>query len=247
MRITPLLTLAALACRLTAAEAPGLVWSEDFSDPASFGKNWKPYGFLAAGISEKSPLGKSVSGKDARPEWWSLSEGVLVGRNMAEEKHPPGIRRDVQGADLRVTLRFKLLKEGMLGLSFAGPNRAVERDFNVGGIHVRSSGVSAWDNDVMHPKGSPEAAELKKKGVWNRKFFYVKTDKTPVAADAWHTLTVEIRGRRLTAAVDGREAVAFDTVCGDCPKQNIGLQAGGTKKGEPSVPTWVDDVKVEHL
>lgn len=245
MRLLTLLPLA-FAVRLMSAEtAP--VWSEDFSDPAAFAKNWKPYGFLASGISEKSPLGKSVSGKDARPEWWSLSEGALVGRNMAEEKHPPGIRRDVQGADLRVTLRFKITKEGMLGLSFAGPNRAVERDFNVGGIHVRSSGVSAWDNDVMHPKDSPEAAELKKKGVWNRKFFYVKTAKTAVAPDVWHGLVVEIRGRRLTAHLDGKETVTFDTVCGDCPKQNIGLQAGGTKKGDPSVPTWVDDVKVERL
>lgn len=245
MRIVALTAL--LAAPLLAAEGPGTVWTEDFSDPAAFARDWKPYGFLASGVSEKSPLGKSVSGKDARPEWWSLSEGALVGRNMAEEKHPPGIRRDVQGADLRVTLRFKITKEGMLGLSFAGPNRAVERDFNVGGIHVRSSGVSAWDNDVMHPKDSPEAAELKKKGVWNRKFFYVKTEKTPVAADVWHSLSVEIRGRRLTAAVDGRETIAYDTVCGDAPKQNIGLQAGGTKKGEPSVPTLVDDVKVERL
>ena len=245
MRFALLTVILAFSARLSSADGP--LWSEDFSDAQALAKNWKPYGFLASGISTKTPLGRPVGGKEARPEWWSLQEGVLVGRNMAEEKHPPGLRRDVTGADLRITLRFKIPPEGMLGLSIAGPNRAVERDFNVAGIHIRSTGVSAWDNDVLHPKDSPEAAELKKKGVWNRKFFYVKTNKIAVAPDVWHELVVEIQGRRLKAKIDGQEAVAYDTVCGDVPKQNIGLQAGGLKKGEPSVPVWLDDIKVERL
>ncbi len=61
------LLLLSLASSQAADTAPS-AWSDDFSDAGAFTKHWGPYGFLASGIDAKHPLGKTVSGKDARPE-----------------------------------------------------------------------------------------------------------------------------------------------------------------------------------
>jgi len=119
---------------LHAADEPKSVppsWSDDFSDAAAFAVNWRPYGFLATGIDAKHPLGKTVRGKGARPDWWQIVDGALRGQCFPEEKHPPGLRRPVSGKDIRVSCRFKLSPEGQMGISIGGPNPVVEKDFNV--------------------------------------------------------------------------------------------------------------------
>ncbi len=95
-------------------------WSDDFSDAASFAVNWRPYGFLASGIDATHPLGKTVSGKDARPEWWQIVDGALRGQCFPEEKHPPGLRRAISGNDIRLHCRFKMAAEGQIGISIGG-------------------------------------------------------------------------------------------------------------------------------
>jgi hypothetical protein len=231
---------------LPAADKPAPAsWSDVFSDAASFTVNWRPYGFLASGIDSKNPLGKTVSGKDARPEWWQIVDGALRGQCFPEEKHPPGLRRGITGTDIRFSCRFKLAAGGQMGISVGGPNPIVEKDFNVAGLHIRPESITAWDNDVLHPKGSPEAAELKKKGIWNRRFFYAKTQRITIAPEVWQELTVELRGKELRAFIDGKLALAYTTLCGDVPKHDIGLQPGG--KGDAAVATWFDDVRVESL
>ncbi len=50
---------------------------------------------------------------------------------------------------------------------------------------------------MLHPKDSPEAAELKKKGAWNRKFYYAKTEKVVIEPYVWHDLAAEVRGKVL--------------------------------------------------
>jgi len=220
-------------------------WSDDFSDATTLARNWRPYGFLASGIDASHPLGKPVGGQDARPEWWQIVDGALRGQCFPEENHPPGLRRSITGTDIRLTCRFKLAASGQMGMSVGGPNPVVEKDFNVAGLHIRPESITAWDNDVLHPKGSPEAAELKKKGIWNRKFFYAKTQKIIIAPDVWHELTIELRGKELRAFIDGKLALTYTTLCGDVPKHNIGLQPGG--KGQSAVATWFDDIRVEPL
>ena len=195
-RLLTTLLLAPLVV-LPAADVPTSApasWSEDFSDAKTLTQNWRPYGFLASGIDAKHPLGKTVSGKDARPEWWQIVDGALRGQCFPEEKHPPGLRRSVSGTDLRVSCRFKLALDGQMGISFGGPNPIVEKDFNVAGLHIRPDRITAWDNDVLHPKDSPEAAELKTKGIWNRKFFYARTEKVSIDPDIWHELVLELEG-----------------------------------------------------
>lgn len=220
-------------------------WNDDFSDASAFAVNRRPYGFLATGIDAKHPLGTTVSGKDARPEWWQIVDGALRGQCFPEEKHPPGLRRAISGTDIRLHCRFKMAAEGQIGISIGGPNPIVERDFNVAGLHIRPDGITAWDNDVLHPKGSPEAAALKAKGIWNRKFFYAKTENLQIAPDVWHNLAVELRGKELRVTLDGKPALTYTTLCGDVPKNDIGLQPGG--KSQKPLASWFDDIRVEPL
>lgn len=220
-------------------------WSDDFSDAAAFAVNWRPYGFLATGIDATHPLGKTVSGKDARPEWWQIVDGALRGQCFPEEKHPPGLRRAIRGTDIRLHCRFKIAAEGQIGISIGGPNPIVEKDFNVAGLHIRANGITAWDNDVLHRKDSPEAAALKGKGIWNRKFFYAKTEKLPIMPGVWHSLVMELRGKELRVMLNGKPALTYTTLCGDVPKHDIGLQPGG--KSRNPIASWFDDIRIEPL
>jgi hypothetical protein len=242
-----LLPLAARPAVLHAADKAHVPasWSDDFSDTTAFDVNWRSYGFLAIGIDAKHPLGKVVNGKDARPEWWQIVDGALRGQCFPEEKHPPGLRRAISGTDIRIRCRFKMASEGQVGISIGGPNPIVERDFNVAGLHIRPDGITAWDNDVLQPKGSPEAAELKAKGIWNRKFFYARTQKLQIAPDVWHSLVLELRGKELQVMLNGNLTLTYTTLCGDVPKNDIGLQPGG--KSKKPIASWFDDICIEPL
>jgi hypothetical protein len=220
-------------------------WAEDFSDQTAFQKNWSPYGFLAEGRDEKHPHGRPVSGKDVRPEWWEIVDGALRGRNFPEEFHPAGITRKISGNNVRVSLRFKFSPRGMAGITVRGPNPIVERDFHVAVLHIRPTSITAADNTVLYPKDSPEAAALAKQGGWNRKFFYAKTEKIELAPEEWHDLSLELRGKELTAFIDGTKVLDYTTLAGNAPKTSIGLQPGGNKKDV--LDTWFDDIRVEPL
>jgi hypothetical protein len=231
---------------LSAAEPSDLSrWKDDFSDSAAFAKHWSSYGFLAAGIDAKNPLGKPVGGKDSRPEWWQIVDGALHGQNFPEEKHGSGISRNVAAQDMRLSCRFKIPAGGMAAIGIRGPNPILEKVFNVVSLHIRSDSVVAADNDVLHPKNSPEAAELKKKSAWNRRFFYAKTEKVVIAPEVWHDLAVEVRGKELTVFVDAKPVLQYTTLSGDAPKTSIGFGVGGN--GKTVLATWYDDVSFEPL
>lgn len=231
---------------LSTAEPSDLLrWKDDFSNSAASAKHWSSYGFLAAGIDAKNPLGKPVGGKDSRPEWWQIVDGALRGQNFPEEKHGSGISRDIAGQDVRLRCRFMIPPGGMAAVGIRGPNPILEKVFNVVSLHIRADSVVAADNDVLHPKDSPEAAELKKKGGWNRRFFYAKTAKTAIAPGVWHDLAVEVRGKELSVLVDGKPVLQYTTLSGDVPKTSIGFGVGGN--GKTVLATWYDDVSIEPL
>lgn len=231
--------LGAAPC-LFADSAPTAQWSEDFSKPEDFSKHWSPYGFLASGISPASPLGKSVSGKESRPDWWEIVDGTLRSRNFPEEKHQAGITRLASGTDIRLAYRVKIPKGGLSQITIRGNNPIVERNFHIAVLRIAPNGISAADNDVIHPKDSPEGIEMKAKGQWNRKFFIAKTEKREIAPDVWHDIVLELRGKEMSAFVDGEIALTYTTLCGDVAKTSIGL-AGGRNDKE-IMDTWYDDV-----
>jgi len=252
IRRTVALRAALAACLLAspfairAVDSPvAASWKDDFSDGTTLAKHWSSYGFLAAGIGAKNPLGKPVGGNDSRPEWWQIVDGALRGQNFPEEKHGSGISRDVAGQDVRLNCRFKIPAGGMAAIGIRGPNPILEKVFNVVSLHIRTDSIVAADNDVLHPKDSPEAAELKKKGGWNRKFYYAKTEKISIEPDAWHDLAVEVRGKKLCVIIDAKPVLSYTTLCGDALKTSIGFGVGGN--GKTVMATWYDDVSIESL
>jgi hypothetical protein len=220
-------------------------WKEDFSQPEAFQKKWTPYGFLATGIDAKHPLGNAVSGAKARPDWWQIVDGALLCQNFPEEKHPAGLTHPAYGSNIRLRCRIKLPKGGMGQFTIRGDNPIVERNFHVAVFRIHTDSVAAADNDVIHPKDSPEAKAMKEKGEWNRKFFVAKTEKRAIDPDAWHVLVIELRGKEMTAFVDGEKALTYTTLCGDVPKTSIGLAGGRSNAGVTQ--TWFDDVEFSPL
>jgi hypothetical protein len=220
-------------------------WSEDFSDLTAFQRNWSQYGFLAEGRDEKHLHGRPVSGKNVRPDWWQLIDGALRGRNFPDEHHPAGITRKIAGNDVRVSFRFRFSAGGMAGITVRGPNPIVKRDFHVAVLHIRPTSITAADNTVLYPADSPEAMALSEQGGWNRKFFYAKTENIQIKPEEWHEIVLELRGKELTAFVDGKKALEYTTLAGDAPKTSIGLQPGGNKRDV--LDTWFDDIRVESL
>jgi hypothetical protein len=172
-------------------------------------------------------------------------DGALRGQNFPEEKHGSGISRNVAAQDMRLSCRFKIPAGGMAAIGIRGPNPILEKVFNVVSLHIRADSVVAADNDVLHPKNSPEAAELKKKSAWNRRFFYAKTEKVVIAPEVWHDLAVEVRGKELTVFVDAKPVLQYTTLSGDAPKTSIGFGVGGN--GKTVLATWYDDVSFEPL
>lgn len=227
------------------ADVPLASWGEDFSNPDSFRKDWTPYGFLATGIDAKHPLGTTVSGAKARPEWWQIVDGALLCQNFPEEKHPAGLTHLASGTDIRLRCRVKLPKGGMAQITIRGNNPIVERNFHIAVVRVHTDSVAAAENDVVHPKDSPEAKSMKERGEWNRKFFIAKTEKRQIAPDVWHELVIELRGKEMTVFVDGEKALTYNTLCGDVAKTSLGLAGGHHRSGV--MQTWFDDVRFSPL
>ncbi|MEY2598220.1 MAG: hypothetical protein RLZZ142_479 [Verrucomicrobiota bacterium] len=228
-----------------AAAASAASWKEDFSNPEAFQKAWTPYGFLATGIDAQHPLGTTVSGAKARPDWWQLRDGALLCQNFPEEKHPAGLTHAASGTNIRLRCRVKLPAGGMGQFTIRGDNPIVEKNFHIAVFRIHTDSVAAAENDVRHPKDSPEAKAMKEKGEWNRKFFIAKTEKRTIAPDVWHELVIELRGKEMTAFVDGEKALTYTTLCGDVPKTSIGLAGGHSRSGV--MQTWFDDVEFSAL
>jgi hypothetical protein len=222
---------------LQAAPADPTRWSEDFSDEAAFMSNWSSYGWL--------PDGKVVSGPENMRRWWQIHGGELRGQTFGK-LHPSGLTRKISGTDVRLSLRFKLEEGGMAAVGFNGPNPILEANFHLAGVHIRQGSITAWDEENLHPKGSPEAEALKKQKKMNRKFIpAAKVEKIALATGAWHDLVIELRGRTITAFIDGKPVLTYQTNAGDAPKQTVQLAVGGGSR--EVVNGWYDDVSFEPL
>jgi hypothetical protein len=232
-------TLLLTSALLYAADAqPDLSrWKEDFSDEAAFRKNWASYGWLADG--------KVVSGPENMHRWWQIHDGALRGQTFGK-LHPSGLTRKISGRDVRVSLRFKLEEGGMAAVGFNGPNPILEANFHLAGVHIRPGSITAWDEENLHPKGSPEAEAMKKAKQMNRRFIgAAKVEKITLSLDAWHALAIEMRGRTITAIIDGKQVLTYLTNAGDAPKETVQFAVGGGSR--EVVNGWYDEVSFEPL
>ena len=212
-------------------------WKEDFSDEAAFKKNWSAYGWL--------PDGKVVSGPENMHHWWELVDEALRART-SPGVHPSGLTRKVEGTDVRVSCRFKLPPQGLVGVGFNGPNPILDSNFHLAGVHIRETGITAWDEANLYPKGSPEAEALKKENKMNRKFIgAAKVTTMEIKAEVWHEFAIELHGRDLKIQLDGKEVLAYTTNAGDAPKTSLQFSVHSTAK--EAVFGWFNEVKFEPL
>jgi hypothetical protein len=136
----------------------------------------------------------------------------------------------------------------MAAVGIRGPNPILEKVFNVVSLHIRTDSIVAADNEVLHPKDSPEAAELKKKGTWNRKFFYAKTQKTVIAPEVWHDLVVEVSvGEHVGRWVVLAAFEFLESLAKSLPLLVIRVQGG--RRGEDGLDPLPEDEELadEHL
>ena len=212
MKVLPLILTLAVASALTyaAEDKPDLSrWKEDFSDEAAFLKNWSSYGWL--------PDGKVVSGAENMHRWWQIQDGVLRGQTFGK-LHPSGLTRKVSAKDVRLSLRFKMEEGGMAAIGFNGPNPILEANFHLAGVHIRQGSITAWDEENLVPKGSPEAEALKKEKKMNRKFIgAAKVEKIALSLHTWHALVIEMRGKTIMVFIDGKQVLTYQTHAGDAP------------------------------
>lgn len=212
-------------------------WKEDFSDEAAFDASWGAYGWL--------PDGKTSSRKEDRKLWWELVDGALRART-SPGVHPSGLTRKVEGTDVRVSCRFKLPPQGLVGVGFNGPNPILDSNFHLAGVHIRETGITAWDEANLYPKGSPEAEALKKENKMNRKFIgAAKVTTMEIKAEVWHEFAMELHGRDLKIQLDGKEVLAYTTNAGDAPKTSLQFSVHSTAK--EAVFGWFNEVKFEPL
>jgi hypothetical protein len=159
------LLLAPMAALHAADDKPDLSrWKDDFSDSVAFAKNWSSYGFLAAGIDAKNPLGKPVGGKDSRPEWWQIVDGALRGQNFPEEKH--GFRHLARcirsGRAVKLPVQDSRRWHGRHRHSRAESD--LEKVFNVVSLHIRTDSIVAADNDVIASQGFAGGGGVEEEG-----------------------------------------------------------------------------------
>jgi formylglycine-generating enzyme required for sulfatase activity len=230
-----LLAAAALmpAVQTAADDAAALTaWTETFDTEETLDRHWSYYGYL--------PEGGVTAAREQRPRYWQVVDGQLQGNNQPN-LHGSGIGRKATGTDVRLAFRFKLPPQGLVSCALRGDNPILERNFAVMGLHIRPTGISAVDNTTLHPKDSPEAAELKAKGGWNRRFIgNAKVAPLAIAEDVWHDLVMEARGREQRVLLDGREVLTYTTLTGDTPKMSVGLGLGSDAK--EVVRGYFDDV-----
>jgi hypothetical protein len=177
--------------------------------------------------------------------WWQIQYGVLRART-SPGVHPSGLTRKIEGTDVRLSCRFKLPPQGLVGVGLNGPNPILESNFHLAGVHIRETGITAWDEENLYPKGSPEAEALKKEKKMNRKFIgAAKVTAMEIKAEVWHDFALELRGRDLKVILGGKEVLVYKTNAGDAPKTSLQFSVHSTAK--EAVFGWFDAVRFEPL
>ncbi len=226
------LLLAPFAALLAADQPSAVQFTENFSDAAAVKRDWRG-------------LDKTLTDGDPSKRFWSIDDGALRGQAFGDI-HPSGIFHKISGKDVRLSLRFKMQVGTLVAICFNGDNPVIEiKNFHLAGFHILTDKIVAWDETNLFPKGSPEAAELKKKGEPNRKFIWAKREKVTLAPDVWHDLVAEMHGKEILGFIDGKQVITYTTNAGDEPKLTVQLSIGGQKGKD--LAGWFDDVKVETL
>lgn len=181
-------------------------------------------GFAAVALltaAEVSPLqrGKLVyeddfAGRTLTEGWkvakgkWQATGGSVQGVELAEDKHAAVIRRDLAMHDAVVETRLRLEPGAkMAAISINGKGGHICR------VTIRPDMVIV-QKDKMNANATEPAAVLARMPM--------KFDSTK-----WYKVTMEMRGKKLTARINDGEPIGGEHASIDVDKTNIGLPVSG--------------------
>lgn len=142
---------------------------------------------VATSFDQETPLvrKKPIHGWSAAIGQWQVKDGVLHGDEVKEDNHPSSCTWKLDATDLVITAQFKVGTATHVAFGCRDnipPNHHLARTYiSKDAIWVvRQSGISKTSK-------SEKLAEL----------------KTPIDPNAWHSITIEIKGDQYRANVDG--------------------------------------------
>ena len=181
-------------------------------------------GFAAEGNRGKVLVSDDFSGPELQKPWkalkgaWKISDGVLTGSEIAEDKHAAVIRRPLKFTNAAFEIPFQLNGAKTFHLSI-----------NDKGGHLCR--VSIDPKGFVLRRDKPNAKSEVKAVVLARHAMAIESGK-------WYTLQVEISGTKFTARVgDGHVASAEHPDLGG-EKLDIGLPVSGQSAAFKYVHAW---------
>lgn len=148
-----------------------------------------------------------AAGWVGKPGNWEIANGAAKAAERAEDKHAAVRRHPLAYHDAIFEFSFRLDGARMLGLSLNNKNGHVCR------LTVTPKGL-LLQTDKPNAKSDLKPERL-------------ATLDTPIEAGKWHTVVVEVRGKRMTAQLDGKQTLGGESARVDVDKTDFGFPVGG--------------------
>jgi hypothetical protein len=152
---------------------------------------------------------------------WEIVDSGLRGAELPSDMH---------GAVMRLALPFTAA--------------VIQYEFKLGGARTTTLSINAVKGHLCRVVINADGFHVQKdksKTVDGDKPAVLDRCKVAIAPGAWHTLSVELRGKEMLAALDGKH-IAFGAHDGiDAPKANIGLTVAGESVSFRNLTIWEAD------
>jgi len=161
------------------------------------------------------PLGthwKAAKGK------WEVVGGAIQGSELKADMHGAVMRTNVPVKNAVIQYSFKLQGAKTTSLSINDAKGHNSR------VIITPTGFSARKDD--HDHAGPDQAAL------------LQAVKTPIAADEWHTIVVEIQGPEFVARLDGKQVALGSHESINVEKTNFGLTVAGESVSFKNLRIW---------
>lgn len=150
-----------------------------------------------------SALGSGWAGKVGL---WEVANGAVKGSERPEDHHAAVRRHPLQYHDAIFEFAFRLDGAKLVHLSINNKDGHVCRL-------------------IISPKGM--VLQTDKPAKLDIKPEKLATVDTPVAAGVWHKVVLEVRGKRMTAQLDGKQTISGESARVDVEKGDFGFPISG--------------------
>jgi 3-keto-disaccharide hydrolase len=174
---------------------------------------------FAAGTSEpaiadrgKLLFNDEFNGAALQPEWrggpglWEVANGALKGSERTEDHHAAVRRHPLQYHDAIFEFAFRF--DGAKGVHLSINNK----DGHVCRLIVSPKGMVLQTDKPAKLDVKPEK---------------LATLDTVIAPGEWHKVVVEVRGKRMTAQLDGKQTISGESARVDVEKGDFGFPVNG--------------------